>query len=66
MPSWNDNVIDAFRANDGVVGGHWEGKTMVLLHTIGPKSGNEYVHPLVAAPDGARLVLSRRLSRRLY
>lgn len=57
MPSWNDTVIDTFRANDGVVGGHWEGKTMVLLHTVGPKSGNEYINPLVAAPnDGGYLL----------
>jgi deazaflavin-dependent oxidoreductase (nitroreductase family) len=52
MSSWNDNVIETFRANAGVAWGPWEGKTMVLLHTIGPKSGTEYVNPLVAAPEG--------------
>jgi deazaflavin-dependent oxidoreductase (nitroreductase family) len=52
MASWNDTVIENFRANDGVVGAPWEGKTLVLLHTIGRRSGNEYVNPLVAAPDG--------------
>jgi deazaflavin-dependent oxidoreductase (nitroreductase family) len=57
MASWNDTVIETFRANDGVVGGHWEGKTMVLLHTTGRKSGKEYVNPLVAAPDGDGYVL---------
>jgi len=57
MSSWNDSVIETFRAQDGVVGGHWEGKTMVLLHTIGPKSGKEYINPLVAAPnEGGYLV----------
>jgi deazaflavin-dependent oxidoreductase (nitroreductase family) len=57
MASWNDTVIENFRANDGVVGGHWEGKTMLLLHTIGPRSGKEYVNPLVAAPDGDDYVI---------
>ena len=52
MASWNDAVIETFRANDGVVGGHWEGKTLILLHTVGRRSGNQNVNPLVAAPDG--------------
>lgn len=57
MTSWNDTVIAEFRANDGVVGGHFEGKTLVLLHTVGRRSGQAYVTPLVAASDGDALVL---------
>ena len=57
MASWNDTVIENFRANKGVVGGHWEGKTLVLLHTLGRRSGKEYVNPLVAAPDGDSYVV---------
>jgi deazaflavin-dependent oxidoreductase (nitroreductase family) len=52
MASWNDAVIEQFRANDGVLGGHWEGKTTLLLHTPGRKTGNLTVNPLVAAPQG--------------
>lgn len=52
MASFNDTVIDSFRANDGVLGGHWEGKTTLLLHIRGRMSGKEFVHPLVAAPYG--------------
>lgn len=52
MASFNDTVIDNFRAADGVLGGHWEGKTTLLLHTSGRKSGKNFVNPLVAAPDG--------------
>jgi deazaflavin-dependent oxidoreductase (nitroreductase family) len=52
MPSWNDAVIKQFRANDGVLGGHWEGKTTLLLHTPGRKTGKVTVNPLVAAPLG--------------
>jgi deazaflavin-dependent oxidoreductase (nitroreductase family) len=55
--SFNDTIIDTFRANDGVVGQPWEGKTLVLLHHTGRRSGKEYVTPLVAAPDGDAYVI---------
>jgi deazaflavin-dependent oxidoreductase (nitroreductase family) len=57
MASFNDNIIEIFRANDGVVGMHWEGKTLVLLHHVGRRSGKEFVTPLVAAPDGDAYVV---------
>ena len=57
MASFNDNIIEIFRANDGVVGMHWEGKTLILLHHIGRRSGKEYVTPLVAAPDADAYVI---------
>lgn len=52
MPNMNDQVIETFRSNAGVVGGHFEGKRLVLLHYIGRRSGQERVTPLVAASDG--------------
>ncbi|MFC4942835.1 nitroreductase/quinone reductase family protein [Pseudonocardia sp. GCM10023141] len=52
MASFNDSVIEDFRAKDGVLGGHWEGKKTLLLHVPGRKSGRDLVNPLVAAPDG--------------
>jgi deazaflavin-dependent oxidoreductase (nitroreductase family) len=57
MASFNDTVIENFRDNAGVLGGHWEGKETLLLHTLGRKSGKEYVNPLVAAPDGDSYVV---------
>src|SRR5690349_138328 len=57
MASWNDTVIKDFRAAGGVVGPPFEGKTLVLLHTAGRRSGKEYVTPLVAAPDGDSYVI---------
>ena len=57
MASFNDTVIADFRANDGVLGGHWEGKTVLLLHTPGRRSGKEYVNPLVAAPHGDSFII---------
>jgi deazaflavin-dependent oxidoreductase (nitroreductase family) len=57
MASFNDTVIENFRTADGVLDGHWEGKTTLLLHVKGRKSGKEFVNPLVAAPDGDSYVV---------
>ena len=57
MASFNDSIIAKFRETDGDVGGHWEGKTLILLHHIGRSSGKEFVTPLVAAPDGDAYVI---------
>ena len=48
---WNQGVIAEFRANEGRVGGSFEGAPMVLVHHVGRKSGNEYVTPLVYLPS---------------
>jgi len=40
-----------------VVGGYYEGKTLILLHHTGRRSGKEFVTPLVAAPDGDAYVV---------
>jgi deazaflavin-dependent oxidoreductase (nitroreductase family) len=52
MTSMNDQIIETFRTNAGIVGGHFEGKRLVLLHYVGRRSGQERVTPLVAASDG--------------
>jgi deazaflavin-dependent oxidoreductase (nitroreductase family) len=57
MAPSNDPVIDTFRANAGVLGGPWEGKTVILMHSVGERTGKQYVHPLVAAHDGDALLV---------
>jgi deazaflavin-dependent oxidoreductase (nitroreductase family) len=52
MTSMNDEIIETFRANAGVVGGPFEGKRLVLLHHNGRRTGTERVTPLVGASDG--------------
>lgn len=47
MSSWNQPIIEEFRSNNGVVGGVFAGKPLLLLHTVGAKSGNERVNPLM-------------------
>ena len=44
---WNTSIINEFRANDGKVGGNFEGAPLLLLHTIGAKSGQERVSPVM-------------------
>jgi deazaflavin-dependent oxidoreductase (nitroreductase family) len=45
--NWNEKVIADFRANDGRVGGAFEGAPMVLVHHRGRRSGQEYVNPMM-------------------
>jgi deazaflavin-dependent oxidoreductase (nitroreductase family) len=49
MPAndWNTKIIEEFRANDGKVGGQFEGAPLLLLHTTGAKTGNEHVSPMM-------------------
>jgi len=53
----NRLIIDEFRANAGVVGGRFAGRTLLLLHTVGAKSGEERVNPVAYFRDGERLVI---------
>ena len=57
MANRNQAIIDEFHANEGRVGGYFEGATMLLLHTTGRRSGREHVTPLVYLPDGDRWVV---------
>ena len=54
----NERITREFRENGGKVGGRFENATIVLLHTIGAKTGKERVVPLVAQPlDGGRYAI---------
>ncbi len=50
----NTKVIEMFRASGGKLGGF---SSLLLLHTIGAKSGLERVNPTAFMRDGARLVV---------
>ncbi len=54
---FNAQVIEEFRAHDGVVGGMLEGMPVVLLHHTGAKSGTARVNPLAYRRDGRRYVI---------
>lgn len=53
----NKKIIDEFRANSGKVGGRFEGKDLLLLHTKGAKSGQERINPVACVKDDDRLVV---------
>ena len=44
---WNTKIIEEFRANAGKVGGDFEGAPLLLLHTVGARSGKERVNPMM-------------------
>jgi len=44
---WNRKIIDEFRANAGRVGGNFAGAPLLLLHTVGARSGRERVNPMM-------------------
>jgi deazaflavin-dependent oxidoreductase (nitroreductase family) len=48
---FNDRIIAEFRANNGYVGAPFNSDQLVLLHSIGAKSGEERVSPLMSFPD---------------
>lgn len=47
VSDWNQKIIEEFRANGGQVGGTFAGAPLLLLHTIGAKSGRERVNPVM-------------------
>lgn len=57
MSDRNQKIIDEFRANEGKVGGFFKGRTLLILHTVGAKSGKERVNPLATFEEGDKLVI---------
>lgn len=53
----NKKIIDEFRENQGRVGGRFEGKTLLLLHTKGAKSQKERINPVAYVKDNGHLVV---------
>ena len=45
-PTFNERIIDEFRAKGGVVGKPFEGRPLLLLHHLGAKSGTARVNPV--------------------
>jgi len=55
--SWNDGIIEEFRANHGKVGGPFAGVPILLLHHTGARTGTVRVNPLAYQADGGRFVV---------
>ena len=61
MPDHNAAIIEEFRANDGQLGGHFDGAPLLLLHHTGAKTGRERISPLKyqAVDDGLAIFASK-------
>lgn len=61
MTDWNIGIIEEFRENGGKVGGMFEGRPLLLLHTTGAKSGEPRLNPLMyRAVDGNYAVFASK------
>jgi deazaflavin-dependent oxidoreductase (nitroreductase family) len=49
---FNRRNIEEFRANHGRLGGQFEGAPVLLLHSIGARSGEERISPMMYLADG--------------
>ncbi len=54
---YNRLTAEEFRANHGKSFGDFEGRPILLLTTIGAKTGQERVNPLIYADYGDRLIV---------
>jgi len=53
VSQWNRRIVEEFRANEGRVGGGFEGRPLLLLHHTGARSGVERVNPLAYQKVGS-------------
>lgn len=57
LHAFNQRLVDEFRANGGNVGGMFAGVPLLLLTTVGAKSGQPRIAPLTYGADEDRLVV---------
>ncbi|MFI6340860.1 nitroreductase/quinone reductase family protein [Streptomyces sp. NPDC050535] len=53
----NARVIEEFRTNGGEVGGGFSGAPLLLLHTVGARSGRLRVNPMMYLADKGRFLV---------
>ncbi|MFE3824921.1 nitroreductase family deazaflavin-dependent oxidoreductase [Streptomyces sp. NPDC059092] len=54
---FNARTIAEFRAHHGQVGGNFAGAPLLLLHTVGARSGAPRVNPMMYLPDEGRYLV---------
>src|SRR5258708_517971 len=57
MEDFNQKIINEFRTNAGKVSGPFAGAPLLLLTSVGAKSGEPRTTPLVYTTDGNRYVI---------
>jgi len=64
MNDFNTQIIEEFRANEGKVGRQFEGAPVLLLTTVGAKSGLTRVNTMMYLAEGERLFVFERAAIR--
>ncbi len=61
MSNWNEQIIAEFRKHGGQVETMGFGDRLILMHTIGARSGQERINPVMGlpAPDGWYVAASK-------
>lgn len=54
MSDFNSRIIEEFRENHGRVGGPFEGAPLLLLHSVGAKSGSPRISPVMYLAEGEK------------
>ena len=57
VTEYNKKIIDEFRSNQGVVAGPFTGAKLLLLHTVGAKSGKTRINPLAYFDKGEDMLV---------
>jgi deazaflavin-dependent oxidoreductase (nitroreductase family) len=57
MKAFNASIVDEFRANGGVVGGPFDGATLLLLTSTGAKSGQPRLAPLAYLTIDGKIII---------
>ncbi|TDL05882.1 nitroreductase family deazaflavin-dependent oxidoreductase [Mycolicibacterium obuense] len=57
LDDFNRAIVEEFRANSGTVGGPFEGATLLLLHTVGAKSGQPRLSPLAYLTIDGKMII---------
>lgn len=52
MSNWNDTVMNAFRQSNGKEAGRFSGSQLLILHTVGAKSGEPREAPMMYFGEG--------------
>lgn len=57
LNDFNKAIVEEFRANGGKVGGPFEGGTLLLLHTVGAKTGAARLSPLAYMDIDGKIII---------
>jgi deazaflavin-dependent oxidoreductase (nitroreductase family) len=61
MSDWNDKIMTEFHENNGAVGGPFAGAHLLLLTTVGAKSGDKRIAPVAFVPEGdTRIIVASK------